>query len=54
MQLGKGIEYFIAGFSLITKKGLKRFIPDAYTSWGFTRNGFVVLVGQLREFIRFG
>jgi len=26
VQLGKGIEYFIAGFSLITQKGLKRFV----------------------------
>ena len=38
----------------VPKKGLKRFILDAYTSWGFTRNGFVILVEQLREFIRFG
>ncbi|MEI5639361.1 MULTISPECIES: sulfate transporter CysZ [unclassified Pseudoalteromonas] len=26
MQLSRGIEYFIAGFSLITQKGLKRFV----------------------------
>ncbi|WP_440055230.1 sulfate transporter CysZ [Pseudoalteromonas sp. T1lg65] len=26
MQVSKGIEYFIAGFSLITQKGLKRFV----------------------------
>ncbi|USE70209.1 sulfate transporter CysZ [Pseudoalteromonas maricaloris] len=26
MQLSRGIEYFIAGFSLITQKGLRRFV----------------------------
>ena len=26
MQLGKGFEYFLSGFSLISQKGLKRFV----------------------------
>ncbi|TMP66929.1 sulfate transporter CysZ, partial [Pseudoalteromonas ruthenica] len=26
MQLAQGMEYFFSGFSLITRKGLKRFV----------------------------
>ena len=36
------------------KKGPKRFILRARVSWGFTKSGFVRLLEQLREFIRFG
>ena len=36
------------------KKGPKRFILGARISWYFTKNGFVRLLEQLREFIRFG
>lgn len=63
MQLGRGFEYFFSGFTLITQKGLKRFVlipllinlvifgTSLFFIYGWLTDAFAWLNAQLPEWL---